>query len=449
MNVVHAVGWYFPESSGGTEVYVDALARNLLVHGVESSVAAATDGPSSSEYAWNGVNVRRYPVAAARAGEMSLGGRHGRFDEFANWLRRQDVAIYHQHSWTRGCGLQHLRVAKALGLKTVLTVHVPGALCLRGTMMLNGTAACDGRLDVTRCTQCWGEARGIPESVVNWQARHPVWSRRIAETFLPSRAKTAFLTPALVAGRQADVIEMGRVADRIVAVCRWLFDALERNGVPREKLSYCAQGIDLPVVPRSVPREPRGARPLRVGFVGRWDPVKGAHVLVEAFRRLPPDTPAELSIHALPQDGAYERRVRASATGDPRIHIGAPVAHDQIFDLMSGFDVLAVPSLWLETGPLVALEALAAGTPVLGSDLGGIAELVSSASGTLVPSGDVEAWSRAIADAASSTNDYQVPRLPRSSRQVAAEMAALYREVATAEPMPAAAHLSASRHAVR
>ena len=40
------------------------------------------------------------------------------------------------------------------------------------------------------------------------------------------------------------------------------------------------------------------------------------------------------------------------------------------------YDALVVPSVWLETGPLVVLEAFAAGVPVIGSRLGGIAEMV-------------------------------------------------------------------------
>ena len=45
--------------------------------------------------------------------------------------------------------------------------------------------------------------------------------------------------------------------------------------------------------------------------------------------------------------------------------------------MLAGFDMLAVPSQWQETGPLVVFEAQALGVPVLGSDLGGIAELIT------------------------------------------------------------------------
>jgi glycosyltransferase involved in cell wall biosynthesis len=59
--------------------------------------------------------------------------------------------------------------------------------------------------------------------------------------------------------------------------------------------------------------------------------------------------------------------------------------------------VLAVPSIWFETGPQVVLEAHAAGVPVVGSDLGGIAERVQDGvNGLLVPPGDPLALAAAL-----------------------------------------------------
>ncbi len=64
---------------------------------------------------------------------------------------------------------------------------------------------------------------------------------------------------------------------------------------------------------------------------------------------------------------------------------------------MQRYDVLAVPSQWLETGPLVVMEAFAAGVPVLGSNLGGIGELVTSGvDGLLVEPASIVAWRTAL-----------------------------------------------------
>jgi len=64
---------------------------------------------------------------------------------------------------------------------------------------------------------------------------------------------------------------------------------------------------------------------------------------------------------------------------------------------MKQYDLLAVPSQWLETGPMVVLEAFAAGIPVMGSNLGGIAELVQHhVNGILVEASSINAWANEL-----------------------------------------------------
>ena len=63
MRIVHALGWYFPESLGGTEVYVDGLARRLQASGHDVQVAAPRAGGQGLEQgAHAGVPVLRYPI---------------------------------------------------------------------------------------------------------------------------------------------------------------------------------------------------------------------------------------------------------------------------------------------------------------------------------------------------------------------------------------------------
>lgn len=232
-------------------------------------------------------------------------------------------------------------------------------------------------------------------------------------------------TPTLVTQRLMQIAEMGHLADRVVAVCRWLEQALLLNGLPRETLVYSAQGVD-PSHVRADPAPPvRSGRPFRVGFLGRWDPVKGIHTLVEAVRQLPLETAVELRIYALAGDEAYERSVRARAAGDARIRFESTLSREAVPAAIGELDLLAVPSQWLETGPVVALEAFAAGRPVLGSDLGGLQELVvPGVNGRLVPAGDVGAWSRAIADMITA-DPLRIPR-PRTTDSVASDMRTLY-----------------------
>lgn len=419
--MLHAIGWYFPESSGGTEVYVEGLTRYLAAQDVESEILVARSGGDTQ---WNGVRVRSF-------GDRTDASDTAQLDRFQQILAESGADVFHQHSWTPGCGPDHLRIASTLGLKTVVTIHVPGVVCPRGTMMIDGERACNGQIHIARCTSCWGTSRGIPGPIASWQARFPRASSSLGRLLRPTRLGTALSTPRLVSERHADLLVMSRRADRIVSVCRWLHNALVLNGLPTEKLVYSAQGVDVVAPPDRGVRD-RNRVP-RIGFLGRWDPVKGIHVIVEAFRRLPSSVNVELVIHGLPYDSEYEHMVREQASADPRITIAAPVPRPELPDALASFDLIAVPSLWLETGPLVVLEAFSAGTPVIGSLLGGISELVPQGYGNiLLPAGDVAAWADAIERFARAPYEGVPPPLPRSIAAVASDMAAVYEAITRA-----------------
>jgi glycosyltransferase involved in cell wall biosynthesis len=433
MRVIHSLGWYFPDSTGGTEVYVSQLIRALKAHGVESVVAAAREGDDSDSYTHEGINVFRYPVHAQPNLKQVRGtAPYGGFSEFSNWLPRQQADVYHQHSFVGGCGIHHLRAARELGLPTVVTVHLPSTVCLRGTMMLHGKSACDGRVERVRCGVCWGTSRGIPRPMAEIAGRLPLALSKRAEKS-DRRASSVLATPALVGFHLDRLAEVSTLADRIIAISQWLYDALLINGIPKEKLVLCQTGGPASLI-KEIPHRTSPNGHLRLGFLGRWDKLKGIDLLVQAVRNLPPRVPIKLVIHGLPGKGAeaaFELKVRRLAAGDARIEFAGPVKPEDIPGTLSKFDLLAIPSQLLETGPLVALEAHAAGVPIIASDLGGLSEKVRHGEdGWLVPAADIRAWTSAFLELAE--NRKLVARLQEGIRpvrtmdEVASDMVTVY-----------------------
>jgi glycosyltransferase involved in cell wall biosynthesis len=101
---------------------------------------------------------------------------------------------------------------------------------------------------------------------------------------------------------------------------------------------------------------------------------------------------------------------------------------------MRDHDLIAVPSRCLETGPMVALQALAAGVPVLGSDLGGLRELISpGVTGWLEPVDDVARWAarlRALCEPGGARLHFEAPReLLQTWDELASRTLDLYREL--------------------
>lgn len=436
MKVLHVVYSYPPDPPGGTEIYVSALAQALQGHGVSSVIAA----PASEDaaYAHEDVPVRRF---ATMRGPMPLEALYGADDvaaaAFARILDDERPQILHMHALTAACSSKLLELARARGIPNVLTYHTPTASCTRGTLMRFGATACDGRLDVRDCTACTleglGAARGVGHAVALMPRSITAWAGRRGQ----GGAWTALRMPSLVATRHQEVRRALGCADRIVSLTPWVARVLQINGVTPDKIVASAHGVDAPdarAAERPAP-VPRGR--LRLVHLGRLDPTKGTTVLLRALRAAP-DLPIDLDVFGVVQSesgAAMRREFDALAADDGRITLRAPMPHADVLTALSRYDAVAVPSQWMETGPLVVLEAFAAGVPVVGSNLGGIADKVrDGVDGLLVrPHDSPVAWSdalrRLVTDAPLMATLRRGVRPPRSISGVAADMTAIYRDL--------------------
>ena len=206
-------------------------------------------------------------------------------------------------------------------------------------------------------------------------------------------------TEALWQGWAARLVSgwASRRARRMIAVSSVIRDRLiERDRVPHERIT---------VIPNAVSRisgDGSGADPPpdlgdgpRVGIVARLQPEKGVADFVKAAARVAgsvPETgfivvgdgPLRDELPVLAERLGVRDRIRFLGT---RSDVGA---------LMALMDVIAVPSL-SEGSPLVTLEAMAAGVPVVASEVGGIPDQIRHRrEGLLVPPGDASSLADAI-----------------------------------------------------
>lgn len=135
-------------------------------------------------------------------------------------------------------------------------------------------------------------------------------------------------------------------------------------------------------------------------FVGRLRIRKGVEVAFEALRRMPEQVPQggpEPRL-LLAGDGEHRTALAAAAAGLPGVRFLGRCDAARVRRLLSGAAALVVPSTY-EGMPLVILEAMAAGVPVVASRVSGIPEVVvDGATGWLVPPEDPEALARALAE---------------------------------------------------
>ena len=437
--VLHVPFTYFPDEVGGTEIYVAALIGALQACGVSGAVAAP--GERDRTYVHAGVPVYRLATQPRPDLAQAYGAPDHRVAySFGRLLARLRPRIVHLHARTAAVSEALVDAAHAAGAAVVFTYHTPTVNCARGTMMRMGRSPCDGKLDRRRCGTCTLAAHGVPPLFRDVAARTPEAIGRFVERArLSGRIPTTLRLPGLIGAAHRGFHELRRKVDRVVAVCAWARDALRLNGVAEDKLVLCRQGLPrsgpLRAIRPAAPYEDEAKSFLRLGYFGRLDPGKGIDILIDALRRIP-EAPLRLDVFAVRQTGCepYASRLERRAARDRRIAFWAALPPDAVRDAMHGCDVVAVPSRWLETGPLVVLEAFDAGTPVLGTRLGGIAELVADGvDGVLVPSESPAAWAGAILALASCPEE--VARLragirpPRTIDAVASEMVEVYRSL--------------------
>lgn len=438
MKVVQALAWYYPEGAGGTEAYVAALCAWLQAHGDDVRVAAPMAGaPAPHSYVHHGVPVFRYPIPlrptrAEAQGDALVRGA----DAFHDWLRAERPDVVHLHTLGTGLGLAEARAARALGARVYVTTHSAalGWICQRGTMMRMGAALCDGLAVPEKCAACALHATGAPAAVALALAAIPD-AMSSAAAAIPGSVGTALGMRALIVRNIQRQRALFTVIDRFVVLTAWARDAMIANGAPADRVVLNRLGAALGDVHRKPePAVAPTGRPVTIGYVGRYDPIKGPHVLADAVASLPRDVAIRVVFRG-PVRTAGERAVladlRARCGDDPRVTFADEVGRGGVADVLRELDVLCCPSLTLEGGPTVAIEAHAVGTPVIGSRIGGLAELVTDrVNGRLVAPGDVPTLAAVLREIALAPGDVDRWRgaLPvaRTMDDVAAETLAMY-----------------------
>jgi glycosyltransferase involved in cell wall biosynthesis len=361
VNIV-LVADFYPPAPGGLEAHVRRLGRALVQSGHDVTVVAGgAPGPvPPAPLDDDGVTVHRVRVGLNR---VPLAYRdtgrafHPPWPDptFAGALRAVldavDPDVVHAHGW---CEFSAVAAARRRW-PVVVTLHDHGLRCPKKNL-LRGAGECDhGR--GPRCLVCPGREQGA--------------------------AKRAVLGVAL--GRSGRRLDDG--VARYIAVSHHVARRHREAYPSPDRVEVIPNFLDVPPTPYV---EPHGSDVL---YIGPADRHKGLAVLLAAWRQPPPG--ARLVVvgagvgEVLDQIGPVVPRGPVEFAG--RL-VGEPV-----WQRLRAAALVVVPSVWPEPCPTVALEALAAGRPVVASRIGGLPDLVADGeTGVLVPPADPGALARAI-----------------------------------------------------
>lgn len=409
MKIVQVCGWYFPDSLGGTETYVSAVADRLRAAGHEALIAAPDPAAHAARsYTHEGMEVYRYPIPASptRAEAQHVVAARGA-ERFHAWLSRQRPDVVHFHTFVTGVGPHEIAAARATGARVIVTTHSGslGFTCQRGTLMRFGREVCDGAVAPAKCAACELQHRGIPRPLADVAGMIPPMLSRAA-ALIPGKPGTLLGMPDLIARNQRLQRQLLSDVDAFVVLtdrARAIVTGNDGNGgrVVLNRLGVRSTAEHL----RKLRLQPRPQRPhLRIAYVGRFDRIKGVHDLARAVRALPPDVQVQLEFRgpvSNTRELAIVTELKAIVGPDAWVKFLPPVAPGEIFDYLCDVDVLCCPSRTLEGGPTVAFEAMSVGTPVIATRIGAMAETITDGvNGRLITPGDWRGLAQVIASLA-------------------------------------------------
>ena len=269
-----------------------------------------------------------------------------------------------------------IEAAKRLDLPVALTLHDYWFLCPYISLLHPDGTLCPGPEETIRCVWCMMTERRryrLPDialqrklgSVVARLSRYAPLRRLLG---LDKRLEA-------MRDRQATVKRALQMTDVVVGLSQFLSNKHTEYGLQPRRIVSIGFGMESRVQIAATERNGPG---LRIGYLGQLAPHKGIDTLVNAFNQLSNSCDSShLEIHGgFGHHAKYENRTRRLAAGNPRIKFFGPYDNQRVGEILAGLDVVVVPSVWYENRPTVILEALAAKTPVIGSAIGGIPELI-------------------------------------------------------------------------
>ncbi len=375
MKILHLPASYLPYYTGGKEVFVAHLAEELQRLGHENLVVVHADDriPPIGTYNYRGIRVEVMP---------SIKVTHSQYwsntctldDSFERLLKKEHPDIVHFHDQSGGASLNHLKIVKKLGIKTLLTYHSPGQSCPQRALLYRGRTLCDGKLLIDRCSKCLYINKEIPNFIASLLIKFPIKFKNIESS---SIKRFLNLTHSVDIFKES-FEKIYELHDGIHIYCYWIKEVLKSNNVGEEKIYFVPQTIPMhDKYDEDENNDTFSEDKLKLAFFGRCTYIKGVHILVKAIKLLPSDFPVEVNFYGPYWDNTnYGKKLLNAIEKDVRFKKPKLLPPAKVLSVMGKMDAVLVPSLWPETGPFVVLEAFRAGVPVIGTRAAGIAEKV-------------------------------------------------------------------------
>jgi glycosyltransferase involved in cell wall biosynthesis len=235
-------------------------------------------------------------------------------------LKRENPDIVHIHNF-KGLSISSFAPAKSLNIPIVFTAHDYSLICMRANLLNSSGEICKNT--------------PLTCKIYNKIQKHLVKNK----------------------------------PDLLISPSQFVINKLRSNGLFQDvKAEKVPLGIEL----KSNKKFEKDYSTIDILYVGNLGEHKGVHILLNAFKKLKNNN-IRLNIVG---KGTCEKNLKVMAGNDKRIKFHGFLEGKELLNMYENANLTVVPSIWYDNSPMVIYESFNSGTPVIGSRIGGIPELV-------------------------------------------------------------------------
>ncbi len=335
-----------PDIIGGSEVVAYKQARVLKAMGFDVRVFAGRIDDRRARYS-AGKKIPEFNSAYINLHNADFS--HYDFNQlrktplenvFRNSLRQLNPDIVHFHN-IFGLSPKLIEICHEENIPAVVTVHDYWGICYKNILLDPENHLCAGKDQSCRPCQVADKGSGIT-----------------------------------VEERNHLIMDSFQKADLLISPSAYLAERFIERGIPREKVRVINNGIDLKGFNTSKTK----SKKIRFAYIGQIIEHKGIENLLKAVSSLDDKQREHISLSiigtGIPAYVDFVKQLAGELISTDTVTFCGSVQNDLIPRLLKKIDAVIIPSIWPENSPVTIMEALASGTPVLASRIGGIPELV-------------------------------------------------------------------------
>lgn len=357
MNILFVSEYFPPQIMGGGEINLSLLVKALAKKGIAVSVLTSHH-PKLQRFE-NVDDVHVYRLLQTGENASGIINNFKRSLLFPGSVEKEVAKLHHRKKFTHihFIGTSIIAAGKLQQLKVPLiaTIESYPALCPKGDRIYHGKRECKTVCTLSKFVSCQKNSTEIGKMSNKWYLKYnPLFLLYVYNHY--TKLKKSLLHCHLI------------------AISKYMHNVLWHHGVESTIIPNSIKTKDFyPLTKKSITRTGKS----RIIYLGSLTQFKGPQLLLRAIQGI--DCHCDLY-----GDGPLKKKLQQMITKykiDATIH--NPVSYDKIPLLYANADIVVFPSRWPEPFGRIAIEAMAAGKPVIGADIGGIRETINNGSGIL------------------------------------------------------------------